>query len=79
MSADTKELKELLHESIENIDDEAYLQTVKELLDRKYKARKITLSSHQINRIEEAKNSIEQGDYLSNEQADELVKKWLNE
>jgi len=29
MSTKTKELKSLLHESIENIDDEGFLQTVK--------------------------------------------------
>ncbi len=36
MAADTKELKSLLHESIENIDDEELLRVAKSLLDRKY-------------------------------------------
>ena len=79
MSTNTKELKKLLHESIENIDDEAFLQTVKEILDRKYEPGEISLSPYQEKRINEAKKSIEQGGALTNEQADQLVAKWLNE
>lgn len=79
MNTNTKELKKLLHESIENIDDEGFLQTVKEILDRKYEPEKISLTSYQKTRIEEAKRSINRGDMLTNEQADKLVAKWLNE
>lgn len=80
MSSQTKELKSLLHESIENIDDESYLQTLKHILDHKYQPKEeVTLSSNQKKRIKEAKKSINQGDYLTNEQADQMVAKWLNE
>lgn len=79
MSSQTKELKSLLHESIENIDDEAFLQTVKHILDHKYQPQEVTLSPDQENRIKKAKKSINQGDYLTNEQADQMVAKWLNE
>ena len=80
MSSKTKELKSLLHESIENIDDESFLQTVKQILDHKYQPKKeVELSSHQKKRIDQAKKSIDQGDYLTNEQADQMVAKWLNE
>jgi len=79
MSTNAKELKKLLHESIENIDDEAFLQTVKEILEQKYEPEEVTLTPYQEKRLEEAKKSIEQGDALTNEQADQLVAKWLNE
>jgi len=80
MSYQTKELKSLLHESIENIDDELFLQTLKHILDHKYRPKEeVTLSSYQEKRIDKAKNSIDQGDYLTNEQADQMVAKWLNE
>lgn len=79
MSTNTKELKKLLHESIENIDDETFLQAVKEILDRKYEPEDITLTLAQEKRIDKAKQSINKGDYLTNEQADQLVAKWLNE
>ena len=80
MSSQTKELKSLLHESIENIDDKSFLQTVKHILDHKYQPKKeVTLSSYQEKRIEKAKKSIDKGDFLTNEQADQMVAKWLNE
>jgi|AntRauTorcE11897_2_1112592.scaffolds.fasta_scaffold08443_1 hypothetical protein len=81
MSTNTKELKSLLHESIEsieNIDDEGFLQTVKNILDRKYEPKEdINLTFYQEKRIEQAKQSIDQGDFLTNDQADQLVAKWL--
>lgn len=80
MAADTKELKNLLHESIENIDDEELLRIVKSLLDRKYEPDvTIKLNEYQKQRLSKAKKSIEKGDYLTNEQADQIVAKWLNE
>ena len=79
MSADTKELKSLLHESIENIDDEELLRAAKSILDRKYEPKSVIhVSDYQKQRIEKAKASIDRGDYLTNEQADELVAKWLS-
>lgn len=80
MATDTKELKSLLHESIENIDDEELLRVAKNILDRKYEpAETIKLSDYQKHRIEKAKSSIAKGESLTNKQADELVAKWLNE
>jgi len=79
MSTNTKELKKLLHESIENIDDEAFLQAVKHILDQKYLLQEVTLSPYQEKRIKKAKDSIDQGNFLTNEQADQMVAKWLNE
>lgn len=80
MVTDTKELKSLLHESIENIDDEELLRAAKSILDRKYEpSTEIKLNEYQKQRIEKAKKSIAKGEYLTNEQADELVTKWLNE
>lgn len=80
MTATTKGLKNLLHESVENIDDEELLHVAKSILDRKYEpAENIHLNEYQKQRIEKAKQSIAPGIYLTNEQADDLVTKWLNE
>ena len=80
MSTNTNELKSLLHESIENIDDEELLRVAKNILDRKYApTEKIVLNEYQKQRLEKAKASIAKGEYLSNEQADKLVTQWLNE
>mgnify|MGYP000468816722 CR=1 FL=1 len=78
MSRKSDELKNLLHESIENVDDVSVLRAVKELLDRKYvPEEEIEISYEQKKRIEEARESIEKGDYLSNEEADRIVSDWL--
>ena len=71
-------IKTLLYESIENIRDEDFLLAVKQILDRKYAiAEQPVLSEKQINQIEESKLQIQKGNFLTNEQADELVEKWL--
>jgi hypothetical protein len=78
--ANTKDLKYLLHESIENINDQGLLQTVKDILDQKYEPKEeIKLTSQQESGIDQAKKSINQGDFLTNDQANQLVAKWLNE
>ena len=73
-------IKTLLHESIENIDDEDFLIAVKDIIDRKYSTSiEPKLSGNQVERIEESKDQIRSGQYLTNEQADSLVDKWLKE
>ena len=76
----TQELKILLHESIENIDDEDILNAVHDLLSRKYQSTdEQNLPEEQIQRIETSKLQIANGEFLTNEEADKLVDKWLNE
>lgn len=73
-------IKSLLHESIENINDEDFLMAVKQIIDRKYTPSDMpVLTKGQVKRIEESKIQIANGQFLSNEQADNLVNKWLNE
>jgi len=76
----TQEIKQLLHESIENIDDGEFLIAVKQIIDRKYTPGTVpNLSEWQLERIESSKEQIKHGKSLSNNQADLLVEKWLNE
>ena len=73
-------IKHLLHESIENINDEALLKAVKQILDTEYKTSvQPKLSKGQIKRMDEAKEQIRQGNFLTNQQADKLVEKWLKQ
>jgi hypothetical protein len=52
----TQEIKELLHESIENIDDAEFLLAVKGIIDRKYSPGKFsTQSAWQLERFEASK------------------------
>ncbi|NOU47366.1 MAG: hypothetical protein HOO86_09915 [Bacteroidales bacterium] len=76
----TQELRMVLHESIENIDDDDFLLAVKQIIDRKYSSAAIPmLSKEQINRIEESHEQIKLGKSFSNHDADLLVEKWLSE
>jgi predicted transcriptional regulator len=76
----TADLKSILHESIENIDDEGILLAIKELAERKYTPEtQPRLTAAQIARIEESRRQIAAGEFLTNEQADAIVDKWLNE
>ena len=76
---DTTALRSLLHESIENIDDPDLLLALKELAERKYSAVAMPrLTQAQIDRIDESRRQIEAGQFLTNEQADAIVDKWLN-
>jgi hypothetical protein len=76
----TQEIKSLLHESIENIDDTEVLLIVKQILDRKYTSTtNPSLADWQIERIEESKEQLKDGKFISNSKADLLVERWLNE
>ena len=73
-------IKTLLHESIENINDEDFLLAIKNIVDRKYTPiSNPKLSKSRIQRIEQSKEQIRNGKFLSNKQADKLVDKWLKE
>ena len=74
----TIEIKTLIHEGIENIDDRDLLLSIKDLVDEKYVSMDIKkLSPWQIQRIDSAKKQIEQGNYLTNAEADKVVDEWL--
>ena len=76
----TEELKRRLHEGIENIDDDEFLNTIKELIDRKYTASNdIKLSDKQLDRIRESEEQINAGNFFSNDDIDKIIDKWLNE
>ena len=70
----TDDLKKHLHEGIENIDDNEFLNTIKELIDHKYSAsEEPELSNWQLKRIRESEKQINQGDFLTNKEADQII------
>jgi hypothetical protein len=75
----TTQLKAILHESIENIDDEVVLKTIAEISSHYYSmVKEPELNEYQLKRLSESKKQIAEGKFFSNEQASELIKKWLN-
>ncbi len=76
----TNEIKGKLHESIENIDDNEFLLTIKEIIEHKYQAEdSIELPEWQLKRIEESERQIENGEFYTDEQVDKVIDKWLGE
>lgn len=76
----TNEIKQQLMEGIENIDDNDFLLTIKELIDRKYSTSAIpVLTSQQKQRIAESEQQIENGDYLPDDEVNKLISQWLKE
>ncbi len=75
-----EEIKNKLHEGIENIDDNEFLLAITELIERKYKPlESVELSKVQYDRILESEKQIEDGISFSNKQVDEIIDKWLEE
>ncbi len=76
----TDEIKGKLHESIENIDDNEFLMTIKEIIEHKYQAKdSIKLPEWQLKRIEESEKQIQNGEFYTDEQVDKAIDKWLEE
>jgi len=76
----TDEIKGLLHEGIENIDDKEFLLTIKELFEHKYQSTQSpALSEWQLKRIKTSEEQIDQGDFYTDEQVDKVIDKWLEE
>ena len=76
----TRQIKTLLHESIENINDAALLLAVKEMLDHQYTPlANPKITQWQSDRIEESKKQIQEGKSFTEKDADDIVDQWLNE
>ena len=76
----TEDIKGILHESIENIDDNEFLLIIKELVEHKYQPTDSPkLTEWQLKRIEESEKQIKKGEYYTDEQADKAIDKWLEE
>lgn len=76
----SNKIKERLHESIENIDDNEFLLTIKELIEHKYQpVDSPELTEWQLKRIKESEEQIKNGDFLTDEQVDKVIDKWLEE
>ena len=74
----TSELKSHLHESIENINDDNLLSTLNEISNHHYSiVKEPEISDFQIDRLNESEEQIRKGNSFTNEQADELINKWL--
>ncbi len=72
------ELKKLLKHRIEEIDDEAFLNAIKTILDTKSQSQTLNLNNEQRSEIIESQKLISQGLYIDQTQMDQEFEKWLN-
>jgi hypothetical protein len=73
----TAELKAQLFEGIENIDDNQFLLTLKELVDYKYEQGKIEISAEQHIRLNQSIAQADSGDVVDNEEVNKFIAQWL--
>lgn len=71
------ELKESLHQKIEDISDEHVLEQVAAILDKKEEA--FVLPEFMRAGIEQGRRDIENGDFITLENLEKKYEKWLNE
>lgn len=75
-----QEIKSVLHESMENIDDEKFLEAMRVIIELKYKSMPaLKISERQKKIIDESAEQIENGEFYSDEVADKITDEWLKD
>ena len=75
----TVELKKYLVSRISEINDEAFLEAIKTILDSKSQSQILPLTEDQRLEIMESKKQIEQGLFLGDAEMGQEFEKWLSE
>lgn len=75
----TLQLKRLLINRINEIDDIAFLNEIKSILDSKSKQQILKLTQEQRLEIQESKNEIDKGYYIEQSELDQEVERWAKE
>jgi hypothetical protein len=74
----TSELKELLIDTIRNIEDAELLEDIYQLLSLPESTTVYKFNDDELRAIKEAEDQIRNGDYLTDEEVDKAVEEWLN-
>jgi hypothetical protein len=72
------ELKKILVHRITEIDDIAFLNAVKTILDTKVQSQVLILTQEQRTDIDESRKEIENGLFFEQEELDQEFEKWLS-
>ncbi|MBK6505060.1 MAG: hypothetical protein IPG02_05185 [Ignavibacteria bacterium] len=76
----TEEIKSRLHESIENIDDENFLEAIRIIIEVKHKSLPaMNISEKHKKALQESEKQIESGEYFTNEEVKKMSNEWLKE
>ena len=75
----TIELKDVLFHKIAAIDDRSFLSAIKTIIDTKSETIIYKLTPEQRKRIKGSQDQIARGEFLTNEQVEKGIDKWLKE
>jgi predicted transcriptional regulator len=75
----TVELKNILIHRIAGINDKSFLTAIKTIIEGKSKSTIYKTTPEQRKSIEEGRTQIANGEYLTNEQVEMEIDKWLSE
>jgi uncharacterized protein YutE (UPF0331/DUF86 family) len=75
----TIELKDVLFHKIAAIDDKSFLSAIKTIIDTKSETIIYKLTPEQRKRIKKSQDQIARGEFLTNEQVEKGIDKWLKE
>ncbi|HMQ69283.1 MAG TPA: hypothetical protein PKA90_09750 [Ignavibacteria bacterium] len=76
----TKEIKTILHESIENINDKSFLEAIRVIVEPKYKSNsRLKISDKHKSILEKSHEQIANGEYYTNDEVKKISDKWLKE
>ena len=75
----TIELKDVLFHKIAGIDDKSFLSAIKTIIDTKSDTIIYKLTPEQRKRIKGSQDQIARGEFLTNEQVEKGIDKWLKE
>ena len=75
----TIELKDILFHKITTIDDKSFLEAIKTIIDTKSETIIYKLTPEQKERIKSSQEQIARGEYLTNEQVESEIDRWLKE
>ncbi len=75
----TMELKSLLMHKIAGIEDKAFLNAIKTIIESKSESSIYKTTPEQKRRIKESREQIVRGEFFTNEQVQKEVNKWLKE
>ncbi len=77
---DVESIKSRLHEAVENIDDVDFLKALAETISMKYvPSDTVVLTERQKKALDKSYEDYKQGRFLTEEQANEKVERWLKE
>ena len=72
------ELKKILIHRIAEINDEAFLNAIKTILDSKTQSNTLKLTKNQRSEINESRDQIERGLFIEQSELDKEFNKWAN-